>query len=113
MLTEYKIIIAKVVSILLSAIQLAIIQAVAGSAVLSPLLIISIFLTGQLSSFLIFKDDCMTERHKEKIEKEKSQGVCRKAKGIRIYLSVVSIIEGIFAPLCLFLWLVECLVKKG
>ena len=109
MITEYKIIIAKVVSVLLTAVQLAIIVGTAGSGVISLFLILALFFIGQLSAFMIFKDDCMTERHREKIKKENSPKVNRRCKMIRLYLRITSIIEAICGPFFLILWGIDWL----
>lgn len=104
MIIEYKIIIAKVAVAFLTAAQFAIIVGTVGSEMISPFLILALFFIGQLSAFLIFKDDCMTERHREKIKRENSPKVCRRCKMIRLYLRIASIIEAVCGPFLLILW---------
>lgn len=104
MLTEYKILISKIVAVFITAFQVSIIVGVSGSEVISLYLILALFFICQLSAFLIFKDDCMTKRYRERLKREKSQEAYIKSRRISLYLRIASIIEAICGPIFLVVW---------
>lgn len=109
MLTEYKVIIAKISALFIAALQVLIINNFGGAQNISPYLIIAFFLFDQVFAFMIFKDDCLTPKYDEMVKKEKPQRIYRVSKLLRGYFRVASIAESVLAPLFLFLCVIDLL----